>query len=162
MSATDRMFDVTNRDQGEQLVVITPTLDAAQTQAAGLIYMLRQDRALLNRVVAAVNNPSHGSIGTGLIRTNTVLRLAGILRKATEVELTVVEADVFADDIHDAMVPAPPCEVDGCDQPEHHQGLCWDHYNARQATVDARVRAAIASTPALMAKANAVLGGASA
>lgn len=153
MSNTDRLFDVDYKNQGEHIVTIAPTHDAATSQAHALIHHFRQEPALLARFVAAVNNTHGDHSGT---RHATVQRLARVLATIGEAELSVPEADVLADDIHDAMVTPPECETDGCSQPQHHQGLCWDHLNAR----DARVREAIATAPALIAKAERVLGGA--
>lgn len=141
-SNDDRMYDVTRRNQGEHLVVITPTAAAATNQAAGIIYALGQDKALLNAVIAAAVNRNPHSTGTGLIRTDVLRRLGTILTKACEVELSLPEADVLLDDIGDAMVPPPDCDIPDCARPEDHQGLCWVHYREREVLIAERTAAA--------------------
>lgn len=132
MSTPTRLLEADRRDQGEHLVTITPTGHTAENWANGLIYALGKDPALLARVVSAAVNPTHE---TGAARSDTVVRLARILARVTEVELSTDEADVLADDIHDAMVTLPECDTEDCTNPEFTQGLCWAHYRAQQLIV---------------------------
>lgn len=140
MSTPIRQLEATRKDQGEHLVTINPTTATAESMASGLIYALGKDTALLSRFVSAAVNPGHE---ISAARRDTATRLAKILRRVTEVDLTVDEADVLADDIHDAIIPLPPCDTDGCSHPEHHQGLCWDHLAARQVAVQGRTARAV-------------------
>lgn len=139
MNTPTRSYTVSRRDQDEPLVAIAPTTDTSTTAANGLIYALSKDTALLSRIVAAAASTGHAGSAA---RQNTVTRLAKILRAVTEVELSVDEADVLADDIHDAMVTPPPCEAVGCTRPEFHHGLCRDHWLNRNARIEAKARIA--------------------
>lgn len=136
MTTPQPLYDATPTTQGEGTVNVAPTHALATTWANGLIAELRKDKALLNRLISAVNN-EHGGITVGSGRAETVNRLAILIRKATTTELDKADVDLLVDDLADALL-RPDCDEPECHQPEHSQGWCWDHLAEREARVSAK------------------------
>lgn len=138
MNPNDRRYDIDHKHTGgEHLVTITPTLDTAKDMAGELIHQLRENPNLLSRLVAAAVNTNSDAAVSGP-RSETVHRVARLIQRVVTTDLFTEEADVLVDDIGDHMVPPPPCDTDGCDEPEHHQGLCWTHWSRRVAVLTER------------------------
>lgn len=139
MSTNHRHYDITRGHQtvGEDVIIIRPTMRTANAWARALLGELSKDVALAARLAGAAAAIADGTTSTGSrpAREATIARLQVAILAATKVEAYTDEADILADDIHDAMTPLPPCEADGCTQPEHYTGLCWDHLAQRETAV---------------------------